>query len=101
MRQVLLGALTSVVLFGQPPVGRPEFEVASIKPSPPDEFNRVGSGMHIDGSQVSYRFFSLVEYIVVAYRVKRIRFPVRTGWRRSGSISRPSYRPAARLRIFG
>jgi|SRR3984957_8586156 hypothetical protein len=71
MRQVLLGALTSVLLFGQSPVARPEFEVASIKPSPPDEFNRVGAGLHLDGSQVSFKFFSLDEYIVVAYRVKR------------------------------
>jgi uncharacterized protein (TIGR03435 family) len=71
MRQVLLGALTSVFLFGQSPVARPEFEVASIKPSPPDEFNRVGAGLHLDGSQVSFKFFSLDEYIVVAYRVKR------------------------------
>jgi uncharacterized protein (TIGR03435 family) len=70
-----LGMLAAVALFGQTALlaqaARPEFEVASIKPSPPDEFNRIGAGMHIDGSQVSFKFFSLDEYIVVAYRVKR------------------------------
>jgi uncharacterized protein (TIGR03435 family) len=67
----LPGLLASIPLFGQTPAARPEFEVASIKPASPDEFNRVGAGVHIDGSQVSYRFFSLDELIVVAYNVKR------------------------------
>jgi uncharacterized protein (TIGR03435 family) len=70
MRQVLLGALASVLLFGQPPVGRPEFEVASIKPSPPDEFDRGGANTHVDGSQVSFKFLSLSNCIAYAYRVK-------------------------------
>ena len=59
MRRFLLGALTSLLLFGQAPVARPEFEVASIKPSAPDGFERGGSGVHIDGSQVSFKFLSL------------------------------------------
>jgi len=71
MRQGLLGFVASVALFGQVPPARTEFEVASIKPSSPDEFNQAGAGVHIDGSQVSYKFLSLDEYIVVAYRVKR------------------------------
>jgi uncharacterized protein (TIGR03435 family) len=70
MRRVLLGALTSLLLFGQAPGTRPEFEVASIKPSAPDGFERGGSGVHIDGSQVSFKFLSLSNYIAHAYRVK-------------------------------
>ena len=70
MRQALLGVLASVTLFAQAPVVRPEFEVASIKPSAPDEFNRAGAGMHLDGSQVSYKYLSLHNYIAAAYRLK-------------------------------
>jgi len=87
MRLGLLGALASVLLFGQPPVARPEFEVASIQPSPPDEFNRVGAGLHLDGSQVSFKFFSLDEYIMAAYRVKRYQ------------ISSPDWMASARFDI--
>ena len=36
----------------------------------PDEFNRGGAGTHIDGSQVSFKFLSLNNYIAYAYRVK-------------------------------
>ncbi len=76
MRRGMFGVLAAVALVGQTPAplgqaARPEFEVASIKPSLPDEFNRVGAGMHIDGSQVSFKFFSLDDFIAAAYRVKR------------------------------
>jgi uncharacterized protein (TIGR03435 family) len=69
MRRSLLGMLAAVALFAQAPVTRPEFEVASIKPAAADEFNRVGAGVHIDSSQVSYNFYSLNDLIRVAYRV--------------------------------
>ncbi len=86
MRQSLLGVLAAVAIFAQAPVTRPEFEVASIKPSAPDEFNRVGAGVHVDGSQVSWKFLSLNNYIGAAYRVRNVPdFQDRTGWRRSGS----------------
>ena len=68
MRPGLLGVLATVALFGQS--ARPEFEVASIKPSAPDGFERGGAGVHIDGSQVSFTFRSLSNYIAYAYRVK-------------------------------
>jgi uncharacterized protein (TIGR03435 family) len=94
MRQKILGTLAAVAFFSQAPAllgqatpARPEFEVASIKPSPPDEFNRVGAGLHLDGSQVSFKFFSLDEYIVVAYRVKRYQ------------ISSPDWMASARFDI--
>jgi uncharacterized protein (TIGR03435 family) len=70
MRRYFLGVLVTLPLFAQAPATRPEFEVASIKPSPPDEFNKGGAGTHIDGSQVSFNFVSLATYISYAYRVK-------------------------------
>src|ERR1700733_14071335 len=70
MRQGLLGVLASLALFGQAPPTKPEFEVASIKPSAPDEFERGGAGTHIDSSQVSLKFVSLSYCLAFAYRVK-------------------------------
>ncbi len=77
MRQGVPGALALLALLSQAPAlsgqttpARPEFEVASIKPSAPDEFDRGGAGTHIDGSQVSFKFLSLSNYVAYAYRVK-------------------------------
>src|SRR5579862_6275005 len=70
MRQGVVGLLACVALAGQTPEVRPEFEVASIKPSAPDEFNKAGAGMHLDGSQVSWKFLSLHNYLTAAYRLK-------------------------------
>ncbi|MGP0073224.1 MAG: TIGR03435 family protein [Bryobacteraceae bacterium] len=74
MRQGLLGMLAAVASFGQAPApagaARPEFEVASIKASAPGEFDRGNAGSHVDGSQVSFKFLSLGNYIAYAYRVK-------------------------------
>jgi uncharacterized protein (TIGR03435 family) len=49
----------------------PQFEVASIKPSPPGatEFH-VDVGVHIDGAQVKCNYLSLKDYIRMAYNVK-------------------------------
>ncbi len=71
MRQSLLGVLAAVALFGQAQPARPEFEVASIKPSASAGINRVRVGLHIDGSQVSAASLSLDNLIGIAYRVKR------------------------------
>lgn len=60
----------AVVALGQTPPARPEFEVASIKPSASAGVDRVRVGVHIDGSQVSVAALSLKEYIAIAYRVK-------------------------------
>lgn len=87
MRQALLGLLASVALFGQAPASRLEFEVASIKPATPDEFNRVGAGMHVDGAQVSWKFLSLKDYVGAAYRVKAYQ------------ISEPDWMASARFDI--
>ena len=72
-----IGLLASLVaVFGQAPAipspaGRPEFEVASIKPSAPGAIDQVRVGLHLDGSQVSCTSLTLKEYMAIAYRVKR------------------------------
>jgi uncharacterized protein (TIGR03435 family) len=57
----------AAVAFGQSP--RPEFEVASIRPTD-QTAAQVNVGVHVDGAQVSITYFSLKDYIRVAYRVK-------------------------------
>jgi hypothetical protein len=49
LRQFLVGTIASVALFAQT-TPRPEFEVASIKPSTETAPNQVRGGLHIDGS---------------------------------------------------
>ncbi len=57
----------AAVLFGQTPV---QFDVASVKPSPPGNPEQVKIGVHIDGARVSCSYLSLKDYIRIAYRVK-------------------------------
>ncbi len=67
---VTSAVLASAPLFGQTS-DRPEFEVASIKPSNLlDGQNRVNIGVHIDGAQFHCNSFSLKDYIRIAYKVK-------------------------------
>lgn len=86
MWQGLLGVLAAGALLAQT-TARPEFEVASIKPSAPDEFERGGAGTHIDGSQVNLKFLSLSDYVASAYRLKNYQ------------ISGPDWMAAARFDI--
>jgi uncharacterized protein (TIGR03435 family) len=48
----------------------PEFEVASIRPTPPDAPNQVTIGIHIDGSQVRINYQTVQELMRLAWRVK-------------------------------
>jgi len=57
-------------MFGQAKPARPEFEVASIKPSPQQAPNQAAVGIHIDGAQFRSSFFALKDYLGVAYRVR-------------------------------
>jgi len=59
------GVLTAGVASGQT---RPEFEVASIRPSS-DQVNAVNIGLRISGSQVRVTAMSLKDYIGLAYTV--------------------------------
>jgi uncharacterized protein (TIGR03435 family) len=69
-RWVLLAVLAPALLPGQKTPGRVEFEVASIKPSPPPSAERLDVGLHIDGAQVRCSYLSLKDYIRMAYQVK-------------------------------
>lgn len=70
VRRCFLGLLASFSLFGQAKPARPEFEVASIKPSPPAGVNQVRVGVHVDGSQVSFISLSLNDLVGAAYRTR-------------------------------
>jgi uncharacterized protein (TIGR03435 family) len=57
------------VTFAQTP-GRPEFDVASIKPADDQPQGQVNVGLKIDGAQVRVNYFTLKDYIGLAYRMK-------------------------------
>jgi uncharacterized protein (TIGR03435 family) len=69
MRSVFLAVVASGTALGQTLPARPEFEVASIRPSAP-AVERVNLGVHIDGARVSCTYLSLKDYIRIAYRLK-------------------------------
>src|SRR5262245_36982147 len=64
---MLLGA--GVGMWAQT-LARPEFEVASIKPSPPLTGPSGTGGVQIDGQQVRCVFLSLKDYIGMAYQMR-------------------------------
>src|SRR5690349_2234917 len=66
MRWLVITILAAAA-FGQT---RPEFEVASIRPSAPPGAARIDIGVHVDGARVSCTYLSLKDYIGMAYRVK-------------------------------
>ncbi len=68
MRNSVLALILAVPVFAQS-TDRPEFEVASIRPSAPMG-QQVNVGLHIDGAMVRCTFFSIKEYITMAYNVK-------------------------------
>jgi len=71
IRSLILAIVSSIALLGQAVPARLEFEVASIKPSPPIVgVPQVSAGVHIDGAQVRFNMLSLSLYIQIAYRVK-------------------------------
>jgi uncharacterized protein (TIGR03435 family) len=61
----------SAVLLSQTPPARPEFEVASIKPTAVTPLGaQVHVGIQIDGAQAHCTYLSLKDYIRIAYDVK-------------------------------
>ena len=62
--------VAAVSLFAQSKATRPEFEVASIKPSPSQVSNQAAVGLKLDGAQVRAHYMPLKEYLAMAYRVK-------------------------------
>lgn len=65
---ILLAVLPSLLLPQDLP--RPEFEVASIRPSTAPAGGTGRAGVQIDGSQVRCVFFSLRDYISMAYQMR-------------------------------
>jgi uncharacterized protein (TIGR03435 family) len=63
---VTLAACAAFAQSTAPPL---EFEVASIKPSPPIT-DSAHIGMRVDGAQVYFTSFALRDYVRIAYRVK-------------------------------
>lgn len=63
---IVLGAATA---FAQN-TPRPEFEVATIRPSATDAQGEVTAVVRIDGAQVRWAYLTLKDYISGAYRVK-------------------------------
>jgi uncharacterized protein (TIGR03435 family) len=71
IRSVILGVAASAMLLAQAAPVRPEFEVASIKPSATVPLaEKVHVGVQIDGAQVHCTYLSLKDYIRIAYQVK-------------------------------
>src|ERR1700722_6805056 len=72
IRCVLLTFLCSFAVFSQSPPARPEFDVASVKPSveSANAMANVSRGLHIDGAMVSFNGMPLKWYIHYAYTVK-------------------------------
>jgi uncharacterized protein (TIGR03435 family) len=63
--------LAGSVVHAQAPAEKVEFEVATIKKSPPPGTdNAVTAGVKMDGSQVRIGALTLRDYIAIAYRVK-------------------------------
>src|SRR3954451_4869037 len=66
---LVLGIALPVVMVAQTAAPRPEFEVASIRPSA-ELTQEVKVGVHIDGAQVKCTYLSLKDYIQSAYQLK-------------------------------
>ena len=67
---VIPAVLLSAAAVAQTAPPRLEFEVASIKPSPPPAAGQVLAGIKIDGAQLHSRSLALRDYIQSAYKVK-------------------------------
>jgi uncharacterized protein (TIGR03435 family) len=70
VRLSVIAALAAASLFAQSKAGRPEFEVASIKPSPSQIPNQAAVGLKLDGAQIRAAYMPLREYLAMAFRVK-------------------------------
>jgi uncharacterized protein (TIGR03435 family) len=68
---VSTGLLAAAAAFAQAAPARMEFEVASVKIAAPAAPGTAPVGVHIDGSQMIFRYLSLQDYIVMAYNIKK------------------------------
>ena len=67
--RIILTFCVAAVAFAQPP-SRPEFEVASIRPSAELPLGTGAAGVRIDGAQVRCTYLSMKDYLAMAYQVK-------------------------------
>lgn len=67
--KALLVIVSATAAFAQN-APRPEFEVATIRPSAQTPQDGVTAGVRIDGAQVRCAFLTLKDYIGIAYRIK-------------------------------
>jgi len=65
---MLAPTLLAFAAFAQTP--RPEFEVASVKPSNTAAPDRMNVGIHVDGAQLHVGSFSMKDYLLMAYNIK-------------------------------
>jgi uncharacterized protein (TIGR03435 family) len=71
IRGFLIATFASVGLWSQAAEpSKLEFEVASIRPSGPLVPGELSIGLHIDGAQIRGRYFSLKDYLGMAYKLK-------------------------------
>jgi uncharacterized protein (TIGR03435 family) len=68
---IALTILLCAAVYAQTPSEKPEFEVATVRPSPQTRPDRVGVGLRMDGSQAYISYFPLQAYIAMAYRVQQ------------------------------
>jgi uncharacterized protein (TIGR03435 family) len=73
MNRALFAILGAAAAFAQTPVTqtqpRPEFDVATVRPSAPMQ-EGVVAGLRLDGAQVRWGSLTLKDYIGAAYRIK-------------------------------
>src|SRR5690349_19447632 len=73
MNRIVIAILTTAAAFAQNPPAlqsRPEFEVATIRPSTQAPQDGVTAGVRVDGAQARCVALTLKDYIGIAYRVK-------------------------------
>jgi len=63
-------AFVTPVAFGQTAAERPQFEVASVKPSAVSADGQFNLGVHIDGAMVRCTYIPMRTYLAMAYDVK-------------------------------
>lgn len=70
MKPILLATFCAGLALAQTPSPL-QFEVASVRPSPPFGPNRVAVGLHLDGAQVHITSLTMRDYLAMAYRAKQ------------------------------
>jgi uncharacterized protein (TIGR03435 family) len=70
IRRAIPAILAAAAAFSQTPAPRPEFEVAAIKPTAPENPEQINVGVRIDGAMVIIHSFNLRDYLALAYQVK-------------------------------